>query len=240
MSAQLVEKFVCKEEEKLGSQLEQLCILSLILYIVSLYLFADNTQLVNISRALFLLFASSAFLQILSRKSIYNDKITIVSLAFLFFCLASYFWAIEPSIALRRSVLLSQVIILLLFLTSQILNSIKQIEMVLYGIAFSGVALFIYGVLLYGPENIYYAILTGDRLGSQISQENTMGRLASISAIVFFVMGLEKKKLRYYIFMTLPFFMLLASGSRTAVGILLVGMLISIIFKVGLKKVISF
>lgn len=219
--------------------IEQLCVPALILYIISLYIFVDNLNLIIISRVIFLTFAGATALVIISRKKIYVEKAMIYLYGFFVFCLASHYWALSYNDSVRKVVLLAQMLILLL-LICQVLLSIKQIEMVVFGIAIAGVALFMYGVMLYGLEYIYYSVLTGERLGKEISQENTMGRLASIAVIVWVCYGIEKKNYLYFIFMLMPFLMVLASGSRTAVAILLLGIIITVIAKIGSEKSYKF
>ncbi|MBM7690781.1 O-antigen ligase [Peribacillus deserti] len=218
-----------------GVSIRLFCIPLLFIYIISLFTFVNNPDLVIISRALFLLFVTFSTIQIMKQRKFYFDKIMLSIILFLLFCVISYFWAIDPSDVLRKVVLLTQMTILS-FLISQILLSIKQINLILMGIAISGIILFIYGVGIYGFEHIYQSILTGERLGQEISQENIMGRLASISIIVLFVYGIEKKNLLYFGLMLMPFMMVLASGSRSAVIILVLGMAITIFAKVGLRK----
>lgn len=223
-------------DEKSGIYIEhQLSILALVMYIISLYIFVDNPQLINISRILFLIFAVFTSIRIAYRKKIYVEKPLLYVCGFYMFCLASYFWGINQNDVVKNVILLAQMLILMFFV-SQLLNSRNQIEVVVFGIAIAGVILFIYGVMIYGFENIYYAILSGERLGKEISQENVMGRLATFSVIVFFTYGVEKKIYRYFVFAFMPFMMVLASGSRTAVAILIVGIAITIFSKVGIKK----
>ncbi|EHQ89374.1 O-antigen ligase family protein [Desulfosporosinus youngiae] len=214
---------------------EKLCVPALILYITSLFIFVDNPQFVNVSRVLFLFFAGVTTLVIISRQEVYVEKAMIYLYCFFVFCLASCFWALSYDDAVRKVVLLVQMLILL-FLICQALSSKRQIDIVVFGIAIAGVALFIYGVIIYGLEHIYYAVLTGERLGKEISQENTMGRLASIASIVWFCYGVQKKNYLYFAAWLMPFVMVLASGSRTSAAIALIGILIAIIAKIGFKK----
>lgn len=215
--------------------LKYLAIFFLVLYILSLYTVVDNPDLINISRVLFILLVGIVCIELLFKKEIYFDKITIALLSFLIFCFASYFWAFDANIALRRGILLTQVIILF-FITSQCIHTLKHIGIVISGIAFSGVALFLYGLSLYGMEYIYYAVLTGERLGGEISQINTMGRLASFSAIIFFALGVEKMHFCYFVYMLFPLIMVLASASRAALGILLLSMVLIFLAKYILKN----
>lgn len=219
--------------------LEKYGIYLLIFYIISLFVFVDNVKLVNISRLAFILMFIIAFIQIMIKKKIYLGFHSTWLLAFFAFSCMSFFWSLDQSEVIRKIILLSQVITLF-FITTQILHFHKQVEKVIFGIGISGIILFLYGMMIYGFQDLFFSIISGERLGGEISQENTMGRLATLSSIVLVAYGMERKKIIYYVLALMPMIMILASGSRTAIVIFLLGILIMIIAKFSFRKMYKF
>lgn len=208
---------------------------ALFFYIISLFIFVDNPQLVFISRTIFIIFSALTIVALIVRKKVVLDNTMILLSMFYIFSILSYTWAIDKDDVVRKIFLMGQ-LLLLFFLVVQSLTSIRAIEIILKAIAVSGIVLFFYAIIIYGFDNIIFSIISGTRIGREISQENTMGRLAAISCISLLNLGIDKNKKSYFFLIIMPFIIVLASGSRTAIGVLIVGIFFNIFLKNRIRK----
>lgn len=214
-------------------------VIILYMYIISLYIFVDNVNLVKYSSGIYVLFLICACIKIIRKGFIYAEKSWWLVFGFHFISFASYFWANDKNIVIEKDKQLA-FLILLMFAIYQILDSKRKINFIINSFIISGVVMFFYSLLIYGFDGMIQAVYSGERLGKAISMENTFGSLAAISTIITIARGNQYRIKILYLAAVLPGFLVLASGSRTGVLMTIIGIFILVIGSSQKKKLLKF
>jgi hypothetical protein len=210
-------------------------IITFTLYMMTLFTFVDHPNLFRLSQVAFILFFGSACIEILNKGKIHLHRCTIYFISIFIMFLISYFWAYESSIVLKHSITVFQISLLCILIYHVLINENslgKLVDIILV----SGLFMCIYGLFLYGPQELINNMLYGYRLGSEISQENTFGMNAAITTILCFYKALHKRKIFYVIFL-MPFLMAMSSGSKKALLMIILGIAILIFLKFGFRHI---
>ena len=111
------------------------------------------------------------------------------------------------------------------------MDDVHDFKYIPYFFVLSGLLLFVYSLGIYGVNNYIRAILNNERLGAEISQENSYGVHAMFSIIASTYIALFYEKKRYYILSMILTLMLLASGSKASLFAFLFGMFLLFLFR---------
>lgn len=208
-------------------------IFSFTLYVISLFIFVFRENTLIYSQLLFLFFAGTTIIYILSEKRIRLSYFFVLVLPLILFSCISVFWSLSMPIAFSMALTLIQVFILG-FLTYNLFHG-KEISLFPIILVIAGGALFLYSVITYGAKNMIDSIFSGKRLGGIISQENEYGGQAVIaSTAAMYLIFFEKKRLYLLV---LPFFLLMVFGSGSKIAILSIGLafVLTYFFKYKIK-----
>ncbi len=162
---------------------------------------------------------TAVFLIIMSRK-FYGIKYFRYIFMFLVLLLVSQIWSVNLmlSLSMFRSVFITIAISFSLF--TIIIHSNSQYFTVGV-IAFSGLFLGVYSLFFYGPIYIIESIYMGRRLGQEITQINIYGMRLAFSSIILLFLSRKSNKILYIFFSITLMLLVLASGSKKALIIIL-------------------
>ncbi|MBQ4055454.1 MAG: O-antigen ligase family protein [Clostridia bacterium] len=225
--------------EKTSAQdwLERITILSIYLYIGSIYVLSYSAYN-GISRALFM---ATLFLTVIktvmNRNTISIDLPNVFMALFIAYALLSSFWVVSQSGVDERVSTLFNLVLLYLVIRLNI-SSMKDLRVVLNAIIVGTIIMCLYTVYYYGVGYIISQISVGGRIGQEINQVNGMGMYCAILIAIMFYMVLYEKKWLYLAFAPLALFVLLGTGSRKGFMLAFVGVFVILFFKSGSKKLL--
>jgi len=167
--------------EKTSAQdwLERITILSIYLYIGSIYVLSYSAYN-GISRALFM---ATLFLTVIktvmNRNTISIDLPNVFMALFIAYALLSSFWVVSQSGVDERVSTLFNLVLLYLVIRLNI-SSMKDLRVVLNAIIVGTIIMCLYTVYYYGVGYIISQISVGGRIGQEINQVNGMGMYCAI------------------------------------------------------------
>ncbi|MBT2572023.1 O-antigen ligase family protein [Planococcus sp. ISL-110] len=235
-SVLLMHKKVMLNNNKFLFSIEKVNIFLFSIYMVSLYLFDNNASFLILSELSFILFSITTMTLIFKENRLYVHEYIWFALLFLGYSTLSVLWAIDPSLGFAKVKTLIQ-LVFLYFLVYHTFYKTKNIIVFLRILLIAGLILSIYTLFYYGPQYIINAMLTGSRLGGDFSQENVFGiNLAITTILCFFFYSFKNSKMAGLIFV-LPLVLAMSSGSRKALLVIIIGIILILFFKNGWKKV---
>ena len=166
-----------------------------------------------------------------------NKKIIVPIYCFILLNFAAYnyiskMWAWNPYLVDNQIVLLLAGVITCLIMTNYFIKR-ESVNTMLYTIALTGIVVSIYTIFTYGGLSEFYQAATQEmsRLGGKVNNENIIGMSAAYSVVMLLYYAMYKNKKINYIFMILPAIVMAASGSRKALLIAIIGVILLVYFK---------
>ena len=210
------------------------------LYLITLYIFVDREETVIISKLVFILFAAFTTIAVLRSRSIHIGKnVMCVYLAFTWM-FATVFWARNEHDATIMSKTMWQLFIQFFLTYNLFVKQSDAHEHLLRSLYVSGLVLIGYSLYVYGFSEIINAMMGDEsvRLGTEINQQNSFGMMNATTVMVAFYNFLYKRrfKLFHVAVMASSFVLAMSSGSRKALLMMCVGILIMVVKKYGWKK----
>lgn len=196
----------------------------LFFYILSIYLFSYREGYNTISNALALLLISLIWVNFLiTKKRFVFNKFLFVYLFFILICLTSSFCAIDQYIALTKVKTLVLIFILMVSIVNYVDNLKKLIKVMTY---------YVYS----GFITSTYILINSDfsqiiRFGGDLGNVNEIGMIIGISSIFIFYFILSKRKLKYLTMIIINFVVILLTGSRKSLLIVLFSVIMILISK---------
>ncbi len=215
------------QSQEKSNAFKRLAQTAFIIYVFSLYMFSFQTALVNYTEYIFLGFAGIALVYVLQNGSILIAKEHTYILVFCLISLLSSIWAIDFATAFRASISLF-LLAGMSILVYQVFDK-KDTDKLLITIFFAGVALIFYTAITAGFDKYFNAIITGKRLGGAMNAPNIFGVYCSISFVIGLYL-LKKNKVLYGLFLVVLLSGILASGSRNAFIIMILGSILSMYY----------
>ncbi|MDW0116280.1 O-antigen ligase family protein [Sporosarcina thermotolerans] len=192
-------------------------------YILSIYIFTYQEGLNVISNGIAVLLLAliwAAFL--LNKKRLRFKFYLLVYLLFIFSCLFSAFYAINQGTAITKFTTIFLVFTLMFSLINYLDSQVK-IKRISASFVYSGVIASIYIL-----SNTDFTQIT--RSGSELGNENSVGIILGISAVLcFYFILIEKRKVHLFFFPIL-FLVILLTGSRTALLFTLINIILFLYF----------
>lgn len=201
--------------------------------------FGESVQLYKIPKYLMLAFFVIMFLWLLvGNRSQMTVPVTIslcIPLLFTFYEFVSCLWAVHPSVAFSQMITQIQLTILYVFVYLLFRNE-DHLDDYLKAIYLSGFLMGAYLLYTYGLNGIVSRMLAGVRVGGQIGNENSVGMVCARSALIAFGYLITKRKPKYLISIASMTFFAFSSGSRKAILIILVGVIVLVALNYGIKR----
>ena len=219
----------------LGRLAEYACLL----YIVMLYLFADNAQFIQIANICFVIFAIFAILNIVNRGELVVGINFWIAALFVTFSFCSVLWAVNGDYVISKTTTMIQLFVFFVLMINTFYEE-KKVDHILNAMLFAGLCLSVYSLYIYRFDTVLLSMVGGQRLGGVISQENTFGMLLATTVVLCAYYLIFEGKRVMIVLAILPFLMSISSGSRKAVIIILVGIIALFFVKYGFKKLHKF
>ncbi len=202
------------------------------IYILSIYVFSFVTGLNSFCKIIALVLAVSLVVKkiVKKEKTMIIDPSIVVLVLFLLFCILSSVWAVDKSLVFDRAVTLFENIALLLLLFDYF-ETEKKIGVVIECLAWAGALYCIYVVLFYGVNEYMHLLLSGSRIGGEITNVNRIGLVSSKAALIFCWFVIYKEKYWYAAPGLLCFIVALGTGSRKVLLTIVVGLILLYILK---------
>ena len=213
-------------------------ILSLAVYIATVFVFSANVQLNILSQAAFILMCGFSFLYILTKKrAFYINKVTLWLFALLLLSFSSLAWAMNISFGFNKVITVAQLIVLCYF-ANAVVDTPYKVDFTIKAVIFSGYFMYLYTFATVGIDGVLGMFNDDVRLGGQVNQENTFGYYSAIVFAFALYQMVYKKKRWYFLFLPLPIIMGLFSGSKKSLLLLALAAFMIIALK-DKKKIIS-
>lgn len=193
-------------------------------YILSLYLFTYREGTAVFSNALAFLLVLSIWMNFLiAKRKLILNKLLLIQLLFIMVCLLSFFFAINPDIAIIKIRTLVLIFIVMISLINYI-DSHEKLRMTIVYFAYSGFICCIYILI-----NSDFSQIT--RFGSELGNVNTMGMIIGISSIFCFYIIVSEKKYWYGLLLLVMIPTILLTGSRKSLLFICVNVILIIYFR---------
>ncbi len=180
-------------------------------------------------------FLAMMALTIISRELVLGVGL-IFPVLFFFFETLSVFWSQSVKYSISQWNTQAQLFVLFLFVYYYTLTR-RSLKTFLCASYISGYALLFYTVFKYGIKGIVTIMISADRLGGEINNENAYGMVFSFAVLVAFYWITEGKTKWHILSMVLFSFFALASGSKKAAIMIVVGILAISLLTYGIKKI---
>ena len=206
-------------------------------YLSSILIFSFSKDSLVYSQLAFILTFGSMILFFLIKKiSIRLDIFTILFLLFILFCYISSVWAKNPERTIGKVYTLIQLFMMSVILFTY-LSYAENTEHFMMCLFISGLIGSVYILGYYGIEGYKKLLLEGERVGTEITNVNTIGLNMAYTVIIGFYYGYIKKKRYAYFLIILPVILSLGSGSRKALILMVLG--IALIILMDYRKNVS-
>lgn len=224
-------------KQKWSWNLGNLAMVSLAVYIATVFIFSSNVQLNILSQAAFVLMCGCSFLYVLThKKEFYVSPVTIWLFCLMLLSFSSLSWAMDVPFGMTRFITLVQLVVLCLF-AYVIIDTPEKADFAINSVIFSGYMMYVYTFATIGFDGVLAMFSDDVRLGDSVNQENTFGYYSAlVFAFALYQMVYKGRKWQF-IFLPLPVIMGLFSGSKKSLLLLVIAALIIIAFKEK-KKII--
>lgn len=213
-------------------------ILSLAVYIATVFVFSANVELNIYSQVAFIVMCACSFLYILTEKrAFYVNGATLWLFGLLLLSFASLSWSMSVAYGIGKLITLVQLVVLCLF-ANVIIDSPYKVDFTINAVIFSGYFMYLYTFATVGLEGMLGMFNDDLRLGGQVNQENAFGYYSAIVFAFALYQMVYKKKRWYFLFLPLPIIMGLFSGSKKSLLLLALAAFMIIALK-DKKKIIS-
>ena len=156
---------------------------------------------------------------------------------FALFCFASSLWAIQANLAIEKGITIIELLVCMSFLYSYYVK-FDSIEILLKSIMFGGYIVGIYSIYAYGINTILMLIRQGARLDNDYTNINMIGMVCAI-AIILTVFYMLNEKMHIYMILCLPDILMVAgSGSRKALVLMILGIILVFLFRYSSKNIV--
>ena len=199
--------------------------------------FGTDPQLYIISKIMTLAFFAVVALRILYKGKVRLNQILLLPTLFTVYCGATILWAYLPSQALNQMVTQIQLFLLLIF-TYWAMEDGTTVLDYLKAVYISGFGMAIFALLHYGGITQYTdAMLSGERMGGEITNMNTYGMVfgnAALATAYYFI--LQKKRIHIVSFVIFSFFAF-SSASRKSMLMIVAGVVALSVIHFGFRKI---
>ena len=228
------------KDEKKKSLVLKMAEFFFIVYMITVYMFMNDTDALIYTYISFILFAGFTALYILERKRMYFGKAFMLAYLSCSWMFASILWAESRYYATVKVKTMWQLFILFFLVYNLFYDNKDAYKKYIQAMYIGGIAFVIYTVYTYGVSDLIKMMLssTAQRLGGDISQKNVYGmNHATTTLIAFYYMMYRKKhKLFHFAILCSSFICAMSSGSKKALLIVIIGILYLIYKTYGIRQ----
>lgn len=156
--------------------------------------------------------------------------------AFTLFCAASYFWSYNKELASSQMTTQWQLFLLFAF-AYLLIRQDGDAEPYFKAIYLAGFALLLFTIYRYGLSGFFTQMMSGNRMGREITNENTYGMAFSQALIIAYYYYLKKGNKIHLASIAMFIIFALSSGSKKALLMCVVGVVGMSLFYYGFRKI---
>lgn len=209
------------------------------IYIISVFVFSFQSEYVRYSEYIYYLFAVTVFLTlIINDFYVLMDRTIYFLILFAGLACISSLWAINSENTLSSGISLCILVSIVIFVYQ--VFDIENVDSIIYAIYIAGFIMTFFTIRDMGVEPFFEAIVSGRRISGTMQGANSYGIYMSIAFVCgFHIICKAKWKIFHLALLIVVFSGILASNSRNAIVICLLGGVLY--FFIGLSdiKVIS-
>lgn len=206
--------------------------LIMFIYILSLYFFTYREQFYYISNIIAAILLGLILVnKLIIRKRIIINNFLVLYMIFIIFCLMSVFYAIDSEISFIKL----RTLILLFVLMFSIINYIDSYEKLFHLMKYFSYSGF--GASLYILLKSDFSNLT--RYGADLGNVNAIGMILCISSTFSLYFFIEDKKFRFIPIFLTNSIVILMTGSRKSLILLIFSVIILLLSKVKRKNIVN-
>lgn len=203
----------------------------LMLYATSIYIWSDDEDMVVYSMLLCLASMGCMLYVIVTRRDFYVPKPFFFLIAFNVLCIISMLWAVRLDKAMTMAVRTLPLLTVFALILYNYIDEIKDPRVLIGSIYIAGIALALYTIYMQGGLGGYMSQLgSGERVGENVNNVNTIGLGTGVSAIIAFYYVVSKRRPVHLLALLLCGFVALGTGSNKAVVVMVLGCLLILIF----------
>ena len=160
-------------------------------------------------------------------------------IAFAFFCFLSSVWSISPSSSIQQGITITEIMICLAVF--QICFQDRDgVWKMLNAVKWAGFVVVIYAFMVYGVDGMSAVLASGERLGMEFDNINSIGMFAAMSVIIVIYEQLFYRiNILSILFGILNIIIIAASGSRKAFLMMLIGLILLMLFRFSSKNILK-
>ncbi|EOU1884069.1 MAG: O-antigen ligase family protein [Clostridium perfringens] len=213
-----------------------------IIWILTVILFALFYILDTNPNISYILFGVTILIFILSAydsKGKIRIKITsfqVLVFMFSLFCIISSIWSYSATLAIEKGVTIFEILVCMSLLYLHY-SKYKSIDGLIKAVMYGGGIVSIYTFYYYGIKNVFNAVVTGIRLDSGFANINVVGMSCTLSIIIAIFYAINDKVGPYLLLIIPEIIVVAASGSRKALIMLVLGILLVIVTRVTTKNI---
>lgn len=201
------------------------------IYMCSVLLLTAHAPLNLVSEFIFVLaFGGCAFYMMMHSKNFRIDGFLMIFACFIGYCFISLLWSIDRNNSLDKIITLIQLYALAIILFSYI-SAYDNIHKFIRGLMIAGIVGSLVVIGYYGISDYIDLMLKGYRLGSPITNVNTIGLYTSTTVIICFYYAYIQGRKYAYALLLLPLLVTFGTGSRTAIAMSVIGILLLIFMR---------
>lgn len=209
--------------------------LLILLYTVSIYTMSYSAELNAVSKFTALLIMGLTGIYLLINNKISSCNMFLYFALFIIFGIMSFLWAKDVSAVYTKMLTLLQIFVLTFLLYNYIAKE-NKLDYLIFVICISGTIFAVYTVLYFGVAEYFAGLEEGTRMGSEITNVNTIGLAAATSAIIALWYMLYRKKYIYVIPMIVCGIVAFGTGSRKVMICLVIGIVMLFVLQRNSKK----
>lgn len=207
----------------------------------SVVAFGDRVELFMLANISFMLMMVIMGIYLVCTGLIINKKCFIMC-PFLIFSFASCLWSQDSSATFVRATTVLKVIIMFIILVAYI-SKTGEIQDYIIGVGISGGMIVLYTIATYGISGLRRLLESGERVGGDIVNQNTLAISLAFSMVICLWFFLKQKK-GWLLIPILAFGIVVAlTGSKKGIIDIVVGIIMAVLLsqndKNGVKKVLK-
>jgi O-antigen ligase len=203
----------------------------MIILVASFYIFEDSSFgsiiLLGVTAAIFGVMAMEYKMKIPFKIEAFHIHI----LVFAAFCFASSLWAENAGYAVEKGITLIEILICMSVVYSYYSVKNNAVDQLLIALMWAGFVVVIYSYIYYGLDMISNVLLLGQRLDNGFTNINSVGMISGIMIIISIYKVIYDKKIVYLLFDIPGFILILATGSRKALVLTIMGSIMIFVLK---------
>lgn len=207
-------------------------------YVASVYLFSYAEDYNMISNALMVVLCGAVLYYLMFKcrgGRVFFDKTLGFYSLFVCICIASVTYSVYKASAVSQTRTMVLIWIMFFVLYNYLVNT-ESDKLLIYALLIGGLIYSVYVIMYYGVSGYYELLISGVRVGAEITNVNTIGCISSTTFALCIYFAMFWKKPYLYIVSALPLITAFGSGSRKALASVVLALAIMIFLKYKSNK----